>query len=35
MQLLWTTEKETLFIVMNAGLFGTKAGEVYQARGSS
>lgn len=30
-QLLWTTEKETLFIVKNAGLFGTKAGEVYQA----
>lgn len=30
LQLLWTTEKETLFIVKNAGLFGTKAGEVYQ-----
>lgn len=29
-KLLWTTEKETLFIVKNAGLFGTKAGEVYQ-----
>jgi hypothetical protein len=29
-QLLWTTEKETLFIIKNAGLFGTKAGEVYQ-----
>jgi hypothetical protein len=26
----WTTEKETLFIVKNAGLFGTKAGGVYQ-----
>lgn len=30
LQLLWTTEKETLFIIKNAGLFGTKAGEVYQ-----
>ncbi|GBF91057.1 delta tubulin [Raphidocelis subcapitata] len=29
-RLLWTTEKETLWIVKNAGLFGTKAGEVYQ-----
>lgn len=31
MQMVWTTEKETLFIVKNAGLFGTKAGGVYQA----
>ncbi|KAK9804798.1 hypothetical protein WJX72_006110 [[Myrmecia] bisecta] len=30
-KLLWTTEKETLFILKKAGLFGTKAGEVYQA----
>jgi PAP_fibrillin len=29
-RLLWTTEKETLFIIQNAGLFGTQAGEVYQ-----
>jgi len=29
-KLLWTTEKETLFIVEKAGLFGTEAGEVYQ-----
>jgi hypothetical protein len=29
-RLLWTTEKETLFILKNAGWFGTKAGEVYQ-----
>ena len=29
-RLLWTTEKETLFILQRAGLFGTKAGEVYQ-----
>lgn len=29
-KLLWTTEKETLFIIKNAGLFGTTAGEVYQ-----
>ncbi len=31
-RLLWTTEKETLFILKNAGLFGTVAGEVYQVR---
>jgi hypothetical protein len=30
-KLLWTTEKETLFIVKNAPVFGTKAGGVYQA----
>jgi hypothetical protein len=30
-KLLWTTEKETLFIVKNAPIFGTKAGGVYQA----
>lgn len=29
-RLLWTTEKETLFILKNARLFGTEAGEVYQ-----
>jgi len=29
-KLLWTTEKETLFIMQNASWFGTKAGEVYQ-----
>eukprot|EP00775_Hariotina_reticulata_P010821 gene10821-10978_t len=29
-KLLWTTEKETLFIVQNASWFGTEAGEVYQ-----
>lgn len=29
-RLLWTTEKESLWIIKNAGLFGTKAGEVYQ-----
>ncbi|WIA17046.1 hypothetical protein OEZ85_013954 [Tetradesmus obliquus] len=29
-KLLWTTEKETLFIVKNAPVFGTKAGGVYQ-----
>eukprot|EP00879_Flechtneria_rotunda_P015292 GHRR01015985.1.p1 GENE.GHRR01015985.1~~GHRR01015985.1.p1 ORF type:complete len:181 (+),score=32.10 GHRR01015985.1:202-744(+) len=29
-KLLWTTEKETLFILKNAGFFGTKAGDVYQ-----
>lgn len=29
-ELLWTTEKETLFILKNAGLFGTSAGPVYQ-----
>ena len=31
-RLLWTTERETLFILKNAGLFGTVAGEVYQVR---
>jgi len=31
-RLVWTTEKETLWIIQNAGLFGTKAGEVYQVR---
>lgn len=31
-RLLWTTEKETLFILEKAGLFGTAAGEVYQVR---
>lgn len=30
-KLLWTTEKETLFIIKNASVFGTKAGGVYQA----
>ena len=30
-RLVWTTEKETLFILRNAGLFGTtQAGEVFQ-----
>jgi len=29
-RLLWTTERETLFILDRAGLFGTSAGEVYQ-----
>jgi PAP_fibrillin len=29
-KLLWTTEKETLFIIQTAWLFGTKAGGVYQ-----
>lgn len=29
-KLIWTTEQETLFILEKAGLFGTKAGEVYQ-----
>jgi hypothetical protein len=29
-KLIWTTEKETLFILKNAGLFGTSAGEVFQ-----
>ncbi len=31
-RLLWTTEKETLFILKNAGFFGTAAGEVFQVR---
>ncbi|KAG2425817.1 hypothetical protein HXX76_013442 [Chlamydomonas incerta] len=29
-ELLWTSEKETLFILERAPLFGTKAGDVYQ-----
>jgi hypothetical protein len=29
-KLLWTTEKETLWILKNAGLFGTAAGDVFQ-----
>jgi len=29
-RLLWTTEKEILFILKYAGIFGTQAGEVYQ-----
>lgn len=29
-RLLWTTEKEQLFIIEKAGLFGTRAGEVLQ-----
>lgn len=29
-RLLWTTEKETLFILQRAGVFGTKAGNVWQ-----
>jgi hypothetical protein len=29
-KLLWTTEKETLFILKNARFFGTNAGNVYQ-----
>jgi hypothetical protein len=29
-RLVFTTEKETLFILKNAGLFGTTAGEVFQ-----
>ncbi|GAA0167445.1 hypothetical protein LIER_22379 [Lithospermum erythrorhizon] len=29
-RLLWTTEKEQLFIIKNAGFFGTKAGDVLQ-----
>lgn len=31
-ELLWTTERETLWILKNAGLFGTTAGGVYQVR---
>jgi hypothetical protein len=31
-RLLWTTEKETLWILKNAGIFGTYAGEVRWAR---
>ena len=29
-RLLWTTEKESLFILKNAWVFGTKAGQIYQ-----
>lgn len=29
-RLLWTTEKESLFILQRAGLFGTAAGDVFQ-----
>ncbi|XP_076927111.1 putative plastid-lipid-associated protein 11, chloroplastic [Bidens hawaiensis] len=29
-RLLWTTEKEQLFIIKNAGVFGTEAGDVLQ-----
>ena len=29
-KLLWTTEKETQFILKNAGVFGTRAGDVFQ-----
>ncbi|CAK9146242.1 unnamed protein product [Ilex paraguariensis] len=29
-RLLWTTEKEQLFIIRNASLFGTQAGDVLQ-----
>lgn len=29
-KLLWTTEKETLFLLEKAGLFGTRAGDVFQ-----
>ncbi|KAL1213559.1 putative plastid-lipid-associated protein 11 [Cardamine amara subsp. amara] len=29
-RLLWTTEKEQLFIIEKAGLFGTRAGDVLQ-----
>ncbi|XP_059651605.1 probable plastid-lipid-associated protein 11, chloroplastic [Cornus florida] len=29
-RLLWTTEKEQLFIIKNASLFGTQAGDVLQ-----
>ncbi|KIZ03869.1 putative plastid-lipid-associated protein 11, chloroplastic [Monoraphidium neglectum] len=29
-KLVWTTEKETLWIIQNSGLFGTKAGDVFQ-----
>ncbi|CAN1182922.1 Probable plastid-lipid-associated protein 11, chloroplastic [Linum perenne] len=30
MRLMWTTEKEQLFIIDKAGLVGTKAGDVLQ-----
>lgn len=29
-RLLWTTEKEQLFIIQKAYLFGTQAGDVFQ-----
>lgn len=29
-RMLWTTEKEQLFIIKNASVFGTKAGDVLQ-----
>lgn len=29
-RLLWTTEKEQLFIIEKAGLFGTRAGDILQ-----
>jgi hypothetical protein len=29
-KLVWTTEKETLWLLKNAGLFGTAAGDVFQ-----
>jgi PAP_fibrillin len=29
-RMVWTTEKEQLFIIKNAGLFGTEAGDVLQ-----
>ncbi|XP_052194610.1 probable plastid-lipid-associated protein 11, chloroplastic isoform X1 [Diospyros lotus] len=29
-RLLWTTEKEQLYIIKNAGVFGTRAGDVLQ-----
>lgn len=29
-RLLWTTEKEQLFIIKNASVFGTRAGDVLQ-----
>ncbi|KAF6141641.1 hypothetical protein GIB67_001193 [Kingdonia uniflora] len=29
-RMLWTTEKEQLFIIKNAGLFGTETGDVLQ-----
>ncbi|CDP09485.1 unnamed protein product [Coffea canephora] len=30
-RMLWTTEKEQLYIIKNASVFGTKAGDVLQA----
>eukprot|EP01025_Chloroclados_australasicus_P011676 TRINITY_DN15130_c0_g3_i2.p2 TRINITY_DN15130_c0_g3~~TRINITY_DN15130_c0_g3_i2.p2 ORF type:complete len:225 (+),score=8.98 TRINITY_DN15130_c0_g3_i2:81-677(+) len=29
-KLIWTTEKETLFIIQSAGFFGTQAGDIFQ-----